>query len=282
NILTQLDRFIATILVSNNVVNIALSTLGAALFIYIFGQRWGIIISTIGISIFILIFCEITPKILATKYPESIALRFAYLIKFLIRLTHPLAKFFTILSKGIIKLMGVELKKRSPLVTEEEIRLMIELGKEEGVVLEEERKLIHRIFEFGDTLVKDVMIPREKMVCIGLNASEENLLDLLIEEGHTRIPVYQERLDNIVGIIYAKDLPYIWKNGSLIIIADIMHPVHFVSPEMRVSELLRDFQKLKIQIAIVREETGKVLGLVTLEDILEEIVGEIEENPRKF
>ncbi|MCM8783376.1 MAG: hemolysin family protein [Candidatus Omnitrophica bacterium] len=280
NILTHLDRFIVTILVSNNFVNIALSALGAALFIYLFGQKFGILISTIAISFFILIFCEITPKIIATKYPEAIALKFAYFIKFLIKLVQPLAHFFTYLSNGIIKLLGVETKKRSPLVTEEEIRLMIELGREEGILLEEERKLIHHIFEFGDTLVKDVMIPREKMVCVELNASEETLLDLLIEKGHTRIPVYKETLDNIVGIIYAKDLPFMWKNGSLIIIADIMHPAYFVSLNKKVSELLQDFQKMKIQIAIVRNDVNKVMGLVTLEDILEEIVGEIEESPR--
>ncbi|MFN7171086.1 MAG: hemolysin family protein, partial [Candidatus Omnitrophota bacterium] len=279
HILTHLDRFIATVLVSNNFVNIAISALGTALLLHFFGPRWGIVISTIAITLFILILCEITPKIIATKYPESIALGFAYPVKFLINILHPLAHFFTSLSNSLIKLLGIKPKKRSPLITEEEIRLMIELGKEEGILLEEERKLIHRIFEFGDTLVKDVMIQREKMVCIELSANEETLLDLLIEEGHTRIPVYKETLDNIVGIIYAKDLPFLWKNGSLIIIADIMHPPHFVSPDKKVSELLRDFQRLKIQIAIVKDEVGKVLGLVTLEDILEEIVGEIEEKP---
>jgi len=279
NIITQLDKFVTTILVSNNLVNISLSALGTALFIYLFGQEWGVVISTIAISLFILIFCEITPKLIAVKYPETIALRFAYFIKLLIKLMHPLTQFFTYISNRIIKLLGIELKKRSPLVTEEEIRLMIELGKEEGVLLEEERRLIHRIFEFGDTLVKDVMVPREKMVCIELHAHEDTLLDLLIEEGHTRIPVYKENLDNIVGVVYAKDLPFIWKIGSLIIIADIMHPAYFVSPNKKISELLRDFQKMKIQIAIVKDDFGKVLGLVTLEDILEEIVGEIEEKP---
>ncbi|MGE4357473.1 MAG: hemolysin family protein [Candidatus Omnitrophota bacterium] len=280
NILNNLDRFIVAILVSNNFVNIALSALGTALFIYLFGQKYGVIVSTVVISTFVLIFCEITPKVIATKYPESIALRFAYFIKFLTKFMHPLVNLFTHISNGIIKLLGIEPHKRSPLVTEEEIRLMIEIGKEEGVLLEEERRLIHRIFEFGDTLVRDVMVPREKMVCVELNASEEVLLDLLIENGHTRIPVYKDNLDNIVGIVYAKDLPFMWKNKSLIIIADIMHPAYFVSPHKKVSDLMQDFQKMKIQIAIVRDDSGKVRGIVTLEDILEEIVGEIEENPR--
>ncbi len=278
-LITRLDRLITSILVGNNFLNIAISALGAALFIQIFGQHWGIILSTVVITSFVLIFCEITPKILATKYPESIALKLSYPISFLLKLMHPLSRLFTAIGNGIIRLLGIKPPKRSPLVTEEEIRLMIEVGKEEGVLLEEERRLIHRIFEFGDALVKDVMIPREKMVCVSLDADEEQILDLLIEEGHTRIPVYKENLDNIVGIIYARDLPFMWKNGALIIIADIMHPAYFVSPLKKVSELLQDFQRMKTQIAIVRDESEKTLGLVTLEDILEEIVGEIEEKP---
>jgi CBS domain containing-hemolysin-like protein len=278
-LITQLERFITVILVSNNFVNIAISAVGAALFIQMFGQRWGVIISTVAVTFFILVFYEITPKILATKYPEPLALRLAYPINFLIKIMYPLAQFFTTMGNGIIRLIGIKPPKRSPLVSEEEIRLMIEMGKEEGVLLEEERKLLHRIFEFGDILVKDVMIGRERMICIELNSTDEQLLDLLIEEGHTRIPVYKENLDNVVGIIYARDLPFIWKNGSLIIIADIIHPAHFVLPDKRVHDLLQDFQRMRIQIAIVRDDSGKVLGLVTLEDILEEIVGEIEETP---
>lgn len=279
-LVTQLDRLIATILVGNNFVNIAISAVGAALFIQMFGQRWGIIISTVVVTSFVLVFCEITPKILAVKYPEAVAFKAARYIDFIIKLMHPVTRFFISVGNGIIRVFGIKPPKRSPLVTEEEIRLMIEVGKEEGVLLEEERKLLHRIFEFGDALVKDVMIVRGKMVCIELNSRDDKLLDLLIEEGHTRIPVYKENLDNIVGIIYARDLPFMWKNGSLIIIADIMHPAHFILPVKKVHDLLQDFQKMKIQIAVVRDESGKVLGLVTLEDILEEIVGEIEEHPR--
>jgi len=276
-LVTQLDRLIATILVGNNFVNIAISAVGAALFIQIFGQRWGIIVSTVAVTFFVLVFCEITPKILAVKYPEAIAFKVAHPIDFLIKLMHPITRFFIVVGNGIIRLFGIKPPKRSPLVSEEEIRMMIEIGKEEGVLLEEERKLLHRIFEFGDTLVKGVLVPREKMVCIELNASDDELLDLLIEEGHTRIPVYKDNLDHIVGVIYARDLPFMWRSGSLIIISDIIHPAHFVLPQKKVHDLLQDLQRMSIQIAIVKDETGKVLGLVTLEDILEEIVGEIEE-----
>lgn len=273
----QLDRLITTILVGNNLVNIAISALGAAIFISFFGQRMGVIVSTVVITFFVLVFCEITPKILAAKYSEPIAFKLARPIDFVIRIMHPVSRFFMEISNGIIRVFGVKPPRRAALITEEEIKLMIEIGKEEGVLLEEERKMLHRIFEFGDTLVKDVMIPREKMVCVGLNANDRELLDILTEKGHTRLPVYIETVDNIVGMLYARDLPFMWKNGALIIVADIMHPAHFVLPDKKVSDLLQNFQKMKIQIAIVRDGTGKVLGLVTLEDVLEEIVGEIED-----
>ncbi len=272
-----MDRLIATILVGNNLINTAMSALGAAIFIYFFGQRLGVIISTAVVTFFVLIFCEITPKMLAVKYSEPFALKLARPIGFVIRVMHPVSRFFMGISNGIIRIFGVKLPMRSALITEEEIKLMIEIGKEEGVLLEEERKMLHRIFEFGDTLVKDVMIPREKVICIGLNAREEELLEILTEEGHTRLPVYTGNIDHIVGMLYARDLPFIWKNGALIIIADILHPAHFVLPDKKVSDLLQDFQKMKIQIAIVRDGAGKFLGLVTLEDVLEEIVGEIDD-----
>ncbi|MCX5657322.1 MAG: hemolysin family protein [Candidatus Omnitrophica bacterium] len=274
---TQLDRLITTILVGNNLVNTAISALGAAIFISFFGQRLGVVVSTVVVTFFLLVFCEITPKMLAVKYSEPLALKLARPIDFVIRVMHPVSQFFMGISNGIIRVFGVKLPRRSALITEEEIKLMIEIGKEEGVLLEEERKMLHRIFEFGDTLVKDVMVPKEKMICIELNANDRELLEILTEEGHTRLPVYAETRDNIVGMLYARDLPFMWKNGALIIIADILHPAHFVLPDKRVSDLLQDFQKMKIQIAIVRDGAEKVLGLVTLEDVLEEIVGEIDD-----
>jgi putative hemolysin len=171
--------------------------------------------------------------------------------------------------------MGVT--KRSPLITEEELRTMIEIGKEEGVLSDEERKMLHRIFEFGDTKVADVMIPKEKIIAVDIKASPEDLLNVFVEEGHARLPVYAGSIDNIVGIIYARDLLYILKDRGLFLLPDLVHEAYYVSNKMRVNELLREFQKEKIQIAIVADENKKTLGILTLEDLLEEIVGEIEE-----
>jgi CBS domain containing-hemolysin-like protein len=273
----KLDKFIAAILIGNNFVNIAMSALITAFFVHLLGYKWGVIIATLVSATFILIICEITPKILATKHTEKVALFIAPLMEVVIRLFDLPIRLFIGISNYILRLLRVGPTKRSPLVTEEELRLMIEVGKEEGVLSEEERKMLHRIFEFGDTLVKDVMIPKEKMVAVNINASSEELLNVFVEEGHARLPVYEESLDNVVGVVYARDLLYILRDKSLFVLPDLVHEVYSAPSNMQVNELLRKFQADKMQIAMVVDEHRKLIGLVTLEDLIEEIVGEIEE-----
>jgi CBS domain containing-hemolysin-like protein len=190
---------------------------------------------------------------------------------------HPVIRFFIGISNLILKLLGVGPSKRSPLITEEELRLMIEVGKEEGVLSDEERKMLHRIFEFGDTKISEVMMPKEKIIAVNINTTSEELLNIFVEEGHARLPVYSGTLDNIAGIIYARDLLYILRDKGLFLLQDLIHKAYYAPATMRVNELLRKFQVDKIQIAIVVDEHNKTLGLVTLEDLIEEIVGEIEE-----
>ncbi len=271
------ERLITSILVGNNFVNTAISVIGAIIFIGLYGEQLGMLLATIIGAMIILIFGEIIPKIFAVQRSEKVSLLIAHPINFALIILNPLARILNKLANVMIKIFGGEVKQRSPLITEEEIRLMIELGKEEGVLGDEERKMLHRIFEFGDTLVNEVMVPKDKIIAIDINSSPDELLDLLVEEGHARIPVYKDSIDNIVGIIYARDLLYIWKNKGLIIIPDLIHPAYFVPELKRVNELLRDFQKMHVQMAIVVDEKKKALGLVTLEDLIEEIVGEIHE-----
>ena len=278
-LVTKLDKFIAAILIGNDFVNIAISAIITAVFVHFFGYRWGVIISTFASSFFVLTLCEITPKILATKYAEKIALFTSPTMQKAIKIFNPVISIFTGIGNLLLRLIGIKPPKRSPLITEEELRMLIEIGKEEGVLTDEERKMLHRIFEFGDTKVNEVMIPKENIVSIDINVTPERLLNTLVEEGHSRIPVYQGSIDNIVGIIYARDLLYTIREKGLIIIADLLHPPYFITPNKRVTELLRDFQVNKLQIAIVKEK-DKTLGLVTLEDLIEEIVGEIEEERR--
>ncbi|MCM8800468.1 MAG: hemolysin family protein [Candidatus Omnitrophica bacterium] len=277
HLLTKLDRFIAAILIGNDFVNIAISAIVTAIFVRWFGYHWGVVIATFSSTFFVLIMCEITPKILATKHTEKIAVFTAPFMERFIQLFYPFIFIFTSTGNFILKILRIGPVKRSPLITEEELRTMIEVGKEEGVLSEEARRMLHRIFEFGDTRVVDVMVPKERMIAVNIKVVPQQLLDIFVEEGHARLPVYEESIDNIVGIIYARDLLYTIRDKNLFLTSDLVRPAYYASYKMRVNELLKEFQLKKIQIAIVVDENKKTLGLVTLEDLLEEIVGEIEE-----
>jgi putative hemolysin len=274
---TRLDKFVAAILIGNNFVNIAISGIATILFLKYYGPKWGPAISIVCVSFFVLIFCEITPKIFGIQRSERFSLWAVSSVEVLIRIFEPLVFLFTKISNFIIRIFGSTPPKRSPLVTEEELRLMIELGKEEGVLSDEERKMLHRIFEFGDTTVGAVMVPREKIVSVDINSSIEDLLNIFVEQGHARLPVYENAKDNITGIIHAHELLHVWKNKELIVISDLVHPAYTVLPNKRVNELLREFQAKRVQIAVIVDDNQKALGIVTLEDLIEEIVGEIEE-----
>jgi CBS domain containing-hemolysin-like protein len=274
---TKMDKFIAAILIGNNFVNIAMSAIVTALCIPIFGFNWGTITATFITAFFILIFCEITPKIFATKHTEKVSLFVAPIMEGFVKFLDPMTKFFIWISNSLLKAFGMEPVKRSPLVTEEELKLMIEVGKEEGVLSDEERKMLHRIFEFGDTKVNDCMVTKDNIIAVNINTGSDELLNMFVEEGHARLPVYSGTIDNIVGVIYARDLLYILRDKGLFLLQDLVHSPYYVPDTMRVNELLRKFQADRIQIAIVVDKHKKTLGLVTLEDLIEEIVGEIEE-----
>jgi len=277
HLVDNLDKFIVGILVGNNFVNIAISAIVTAIFVSLLGYRWGVIVATFVTTMFILIFCEIAPKILAIKLTEKMALWTAPFMQAFLRIFYPIISIFTGISNLILRIFRIASPKRSPLITEEELKLMIEIGKEEGVLSDQERKMLHRIFKFGDTQLKEVMIPKDKIVAVNLKVTPDELLDIFIEEGHARLPVYEGSVDRIIGIIYASDLLYLIRDKGFFLIQDLIHEPRYVRETMRVNELLMDFQKDKIQIAIVVDEHKNTLGLVTLEDLLEEIVGEIEE-----
>lgn len=276
-LITKLDKFIAAILIGNDFVNIAISAIITAIFVHIFGYRWGVVSATFIATFFVLIMCEITPKILATKHTEKVALFTAPIMEVFIKIFQPIILIFTGTSNLILKIFKIGHTKRSPLITEEELRLMIEIGKEEGVLSDEERKMLHRIFEFGDTKVSEVMVPKEKIIGVNINSTPEDLLNIFVEEGHARLPVYENSVDNIIGIIYARDLLYVLRDKGLFVLQDLVHKAYCVPGILRVNELLKRFQIDKVQIAIVVDEHKRAVGLATLEDLIEEIVGEIEE-----
>lgn len=274
-LVNRLDRLIAVTLVGNNFVQGAIGVLGTLIAVEVWGEHAGPTIAVIGVSLLILIGAELTPKILATQRTEFIALSAAPFLDVLVRLLDPFARVFTGIGNLLLRLTGARPTKRSPLITEEEIRMMIEVGKEEGVLGDEERKILHRIFEFGDARVGDVMTPMNKMVSIAVDASADELLNVITEERLSRIPVTQDRPDNVIGVIFAKDLLSLFRNRDLIIVRDIVHPAPYVAKDKRVTELLRDFQRLRVHMAIVVDAQKRALGLVTFEDLIEEIVGEV-------
>ncbi|MGH7198719.1 MAG: hemolysin family protein [Candidatus Omnitrophota bacterium] len=275
---SRMDRFIATVLVGNNIVNTAIAAIATIIFTQIFGTGKGILIATFVTSVVLIIFGELMPKTVATTHPEGTAFLVRHLVSFFMMIFNPITRLFTAISNGFIKILGGNPHHRSPLATEEEIKMMIAIGKEEGFYGESEKKMLERIFHFDEIEVRDVMTPLEKMVAIPADIEVEELERVLLEEGHNRIPVYQDTKANVTGVIYVRDLLYLFKNSSLIHLSDLVSAPFFVPPHLKVAELLKEFQRRKIQIGIVQDvQTKRALGLVTLEDLIEEIVGEIEE-----
>lgn len=277
-LISRMDKLIATILVGNNLTNTGIAAISTVLFTQYFGEQNALIWGTLAVTVFIVIFCELTPKVIATNHPEGVSFLVRHLISFFIWVMGPLTQLLTWISNGFIRLLGGNPHSRSPLVTEEEIKMMITIGKEEGFYGDNERKMLERIFHFDEIEVRDVMTSMEKVTSVSIDVDEAELERVLLEEGHNRIPVYQGSKDNIVGILYVRDLLYLFRDGSLIRIGDLVSAPYFVPANKKVAELLKEFQSKKIQIAIVKDsKTQKAIGLVTLEDLLEEIVGEIEE-----
>jgi len=279
DLIHRMDQLITTILICNNLVNTAIAAIGAVIFVRLFGEKWGIMLSTIAITLALLVFCEITPKIYATYHAERITTLVAYFMRFMIFIFRPIAYQLTKFSNLLIRLTGGKPGNRSPLVTEEEIKLMVKMGREAGLYEEQEKKMLDRIFHFDEIIVKDVMVPIEKVVMVSANETREKYIDTFLEKGHSRLPIYEKDRENVVAIFYVEGLLYLIQNPNLFQFDDLTTEPYFVSGEMKINHLLKEFQKRKLQIAIVQKD-GKAIGLVTLEDLIEEIVGEIEEqNP---
>lgn len=277
-LVSNLEQLISTLLISNNFVNIAISSLAAATFYYFLGPKIGIITSTVFMTIIILVFSEITPKIFASQHSEDFAFKVAPVMEFIVFILNPISKVFTKFSNFIIRTFGgVRSAKKSPLITEEEIRTIIEVGRAEGAVEDEEKKMLYRIFEFTDAEISKVMIPRKDIIAADVNIDIKDLLALLVKEGYARIPVYEDEFDNIIGMMYARDLLEIWQGDKEVVMRDLVRPAYFVPPDKKAITLLKDFQRKRIQIALVVDDKQKVIGLISLEDLLEEIVGEIED-----
>lgn len=276
-LLTHPDRLIGTLVVANNLVNVAFSAIASSLLIALYGPETGVAIATVAVTAALLLVGEVSPKLFGVTHAEAVALAVSRPLSTLVIVLGPLARIVTTAGRGVLRLMRIPTRPRSALVTEEEIKVMMQMGREAGVLAEEELRMLHRIFEFSDLVVKAVMVPRERIAGVDLSAKPEEVLDVLIEEGHARIPVYRRSLDELVGVLYARDLLAIVRHGKLFVLADLIRPVLTVPQTQRVAELLGEFQRRYTQIAMVQDAHGRTVGLVTIEDLLEEIVGELGE-----
>ncbi|MCK4310076.1 MAG: HlyC/CorC family transporter, partial [Methanomicrobia archaeon] len=265
------ERTLTTILIGNNLVNISASSIATSLAIDFFGSK-GIGVAVGVMTFLILVFGEITPKSYAIRKAESLALFVAPLFDFLSKIFYPI----NIAFNGISNLFLGKNVKNTPTFTEDEIKTLIDVGEEEGTIAEDEKEMITSIFEFGDTRIKEIMIPRVDMICAEAEETLKKVLNKAIKAGCSRLPVYKDTVDNIVGILYVKDLLKYVKDGNFNVSADkIKREAYFIPETKRADDLLREMQKKRVHMAIVISEYGGVTGLVTLEDLLEEIVGEI-------
>ena len=237
----------------------------------------GVMVGTLVIAIFMFVFGELVPKAVASHESERVALRLTRPVSFMTRLLHPVATLFQLMAKGILRVFTGESLKNELLISDEgEIRAMVTAAEEYDIIEMEEKDMIHSVFEFSDTMVREVMVPRPDMVTLPSTATIRKALNVAIEHGFSRIPVHGASLDDIVGILYAKDLIKYLQTGELD--KQVSEAVRdaFIVPETKIlSDLLRELRKRKVHIAMVVDEYGTVVGLATIEDLLEEIVGEI-------
>ncbi len=271
------SKLLTTILVGNNVVNIAGSAIATTLALELFGSR-GPWIATVGMTILVLVFGEITPKTYATQNSEKVAYGSAPYLLLLSKIFKPLIRILVKVTNMMIRIIGGDPDQQKPFITEDEIIRFVNVGEEEGLIEEEEKDMINSIFAFDDTVVREVMIPRIDIFAIEVDTSLEEILSEMIDNGHSRIPAYQDSIDNIVGVLYVKDLlPFITRELGEIIIYDLLRPAYFVPESKKVNQLLSEMKDAKVHMAIVLDEYGGTAGIATIEDLLEEIVGDIQD-----
>jgi putative hemolysin len=268
------SKLLGAILIGNNVVNIGASALATSIAIKLYGSR-GVGIATGIMTLLILVFGEVTPKSLAAQNSEKTSLKVAKPIYYITIVFKPLISTLTFITNGIIKLLGGKKPGKQPFITEEELKTLVNVSHEEGVLEGEEKQMIYNVFEFGDSLAKDVMTPRTDMVAVDINSSYDELVSLFKEEHFSRIPVYEEDTDDIVGILHIKDLIFFVDNKENFTIKDILRPAYFTYEYKPTAQLFDDMRLNRIPIAIILDEYGGTAGIVTTEDLVEEIVGEI-------
>lgn len=270
------EKLLSTILLGNNFVNTAAAALATVLAFSIW-QEWGILIATIGIAIVLLVFSETTPKTIATQHAERLSLVYARPIEVLSWLLTPFVVVLSWIASGLSRLVGGPPVPRS-LVSDEEIRTMISVGHKEGAVEEAEAEMLHKVFDFGDRPVREVMVPRPEVVCIEQGSKIADFLALYAQSPLSRFPVYQENMDNVIGILAIKDVLMAQAKGTIdneSVIDDLVRPAYFTPETKIINQLFAEMRDKNYRMCVVVDEFGGTAGIVSLSRLVEEIVGPV-------
>lgn len=266
-------KMLSAILIGNNIVNLSASSISTSLAIHLFGNT-GAGIATGILTFLILIFGEVTPKTMATIKADSMSLTVAAPIGFLMKILTPVIFIINKLSLGLMFLLHVNIKDAQKKMTEEELRTIVDVSQENGVIEHEERDMIHNLFDFGDAEAKEIMVPRIDMTFVQADATYQEVLDIFRQDMFTRLPVYEDSTDNVIGIINMKD--FLLQNDTPeFSVRNLLREPYFTYEHKNTADLFLEMRKSSISLAIVLDEYGVTAGLITLEDLLEEIVGEI-------
>lgn len=280
DLLSKPDKMLGSILLGNNAVNIGATSVATALAISLYPNgKGGVAFVTAIMTVLILIFGEITPKSLAVQYTEKISLFVAKPISILSKVFFPLIFFLTTLMSMVVKLFGGDINTKKPFITTEELKTIVDVSSQEGILEHDEKEMIYNIFEFGDLRIKDLMIQRMDMLAVPIEATYSEVIDLFKQKMFSRLPVYEDTIDNIVGILYSKDLFFKELSEGLqpidFAVKDYMRKPFITFEFIKISDFFKQMQGDRNHLAIVLDEYGGVAGLVTMEDIVESIFGEI-------
>jgi len=272
NILAKYDKALTTILIGNNIVNIACSSIATILAIQLVGEQYGSLVSTIATTVIVLIFGEVMPKSIAKDFSEPVAMFSSAVISFLMVIFTPFSAFFILLKKGMSKIFH---RKESVSMTEEELKVMIDEIEDEGVLETQESDLVRSALEFDEITVDEIITPRVRITAVEVGENINDVRRKFLQEEYSRMPVYERTLDNIIGIITEKEFFKQYEKSSDFTIRSIMQETIYLPQMQKLSEVFRTMQKQKCHMSVVLDQHGGTLGIVTMEDILEELVGEI-------
>lgn len=284
-IIENYDKALSTILVGNNIVNILCSALATLLFVYYLGDALGTLMSTIVITVVVLICGEVLPKSTAIENSEKICMSTASVLYFLMVILTPVT-FLLLKIKAVFSKIFSRNKSKQPTVTEDELKYIVESIEEEGVLEEQESELVQSALEFDEKTAYDILTPRVDMVAVSTDQSNDEILEIILAERYSRIPVYEENADNIIGILHTKDFLEAMLKDRTVKLRSLIQPAFYVYRSKKLSSLLADFKYKRLHMAVVTDDYGGTLGIVTMEDLLEQLVGDIwdedEEIEHKF